>query len=560
MKRKNVTRNALFTSIIAMLLCVSMLVGTTFAWFTDSVTSAGNKVVAGNLDVDLYQWTADGSAEITNESDPLFGNENSLVAQDDATNTLWEPGKTQVVYLSIKNNGSLDLKYKVNVNVKNPIGGKDLYKAMQYAITPDAQFGSVDAWTNGTSVVVGSNETDYNDVMLKAGEEHFFALSVHMMEEAGNEYQNGTVEFDVSVLAGQLASELDSFGNSYDAMAAYPGTGYVAVNKDSAVSVYEVEVRNKDGAKVGTAKVPAAAIDPNADAIAVNIEDTVYEGNITVEADETAQSFDVTVEGLKEDNSELITVQLRIPAGLDPATVKLYHYDEIVEGATYNPTTGYVTFKSAEFSPFTVVYEADSVAPSQPGSGNTDPNAVPEGMPKPTVTEAPAFVNVPLTWKSFGAIGTANSEQKLETVYKYESKDTEYDSKYDSWYCDFYVSVDKEIGEGQLFLGGEYGEFGWVGFDAPAVEANTEYALLASAVAGNLVTHGKGSDTGWTYADIKTFVGQFHCGVAKSINYEGELSGLTFKVNLCLTNPADPSEYYNVHTITYTFNSESTNG
>ena len=54
MKRKNIARNALFTSIISLMLCVSMLVGTTFAWFTDSVVSGNNIIAVGNLDVELY--------------------------------------------------------------------------------------------------------------------------------------------------------------------------------------------------------------------------------------------------------------------------------------------------------------------------------------------------------------------------------------------------------------------------------------------------------------------------------------------------------------------------
>ena len=54
MKRRNATRSALFTSIISLLLCVSMLVGTTFAWFTDEVVTGMNTIAAGNLDVELY--------------------------------------------------------------------------------------------------------------------------------------------------------------------------------------------------------------------------------------------------------------------------------------------------------------------------------------------------------------------------------------------------------------------------------------------------------------------------------------------------------------------------
>jgi predicted ribosomally synthesized peptide with SipW-like signal peptide len=197
-----------------------MLIGSTFAWFTDSVTSAGNKIVAGNLDVDLYLWTAEGqSVEITNESAPIFGA--GSIAQNNNAETLWEPGKTQVAYLSIKNNGNLDLKYKVAIDVQDV--AKELYKVMEYDITPDATFGEVNSWTDGSAVTTGINATNANDVVLKKGEEHFFALSIHMDERAGNEYMDGQVNFDIKLLATQLTSEFDSFDNQYDKFADYDG-------------------------------------------------------------------------------------------------------------------------------------------------------------------------------------------------------------------------------------------------------------------------------------------------------------------------------------------------
>ena len=74
MKKTSSTKRALIASILMLALCFTALVGTTFAWFTDSVTSSGNKIVAGKLDVGLYMWkSATESVEITNESDPIFG-------------------------------------------------------------------------------------------------------------------------------------------------------------------------------------------------------------------------------------------------------------------------------------------------------------------------------------------------------------------------------------------------------------------------------------------------------------------------------------------------------
>ncbi len=213
------TKRALLSSVMALFICFAMLLGTTYAWFTDSVTSAENKIVAGTLDVDLYLWNSTSEpVEITEESAPIFGQ--GAVAQNDNAATLWEPGKTQVAYLSIKNNGSLDLKYKVAIKVYDVT--KNLIEVLEYDITPDAKYGEVTSWANnGISVVEGTNATASEDVALKAGEEHFFALSVHMLETATNEYQDGSATFDIKVLATQLASESDSFGTDYDKDAYY---------------------------------------------------------------------------------------------------------------------------------------------------------------------------------------------------------------------------------------------------------------------------------------------------------------------------------------------------
>ena len=90
-------------SALSLLLCLSMLVGTTFAWFTDSVSSGKNRITAGNLDVELEYFVKGETAA-----------EDKWVTVQDATDLfsdkLWEPGHTEVVYLKITNAGSLAMK------------------------------------------------------------------------------------------------------------------------------------------------------------------------------------------------------------------------------------------------------------------------------------------------------------------------------------------------------------------------------------------------------------------------------------------------------------------
>ena len=217
------TKRALLTSVMALVMCVVMLVGTTFAWFTDTASTAVNKIQAGNLDVELLMHNGEKYVNISKEKEPIFGSDTSTVAQNNNLNTLWEPGKTQVAYLAIENKGNLALKYKVALNVTNPADGKDLYKVMQYAIVPDAKLDSapVQSWTTGSNVTVGQQPVS-GEVSLAVGATHYFALLVHMDELAGNNYQNGKVEFDLTVYATQDTVESDSFGNTYDKDATYP--------------------------------------------------------------------------------------------------------------------------------------------------------------------------------------------------------------------------------------------------------------------------------------------------------------------------------------------------
>ena len=227
---KKATKRALLTSVMALVMCVVMLVGTTFAWFTDTASTAVNKIVAGNLDVELlmYKKITDESYDYVNiskDKNPIFGSDTSAVAQNNNLDTLWEPGKTQVAYLAIENKGNLALKYKVALNVTNPVDGKDLYKVMQYAIVPDAKNdnGKVTGWTasDGKTVDVGQQPVS-GEVSLAVGATHYFALLVHMDELAGNNYQNGKVDFDLTVYATQDTVEFDSFGKDYDKDATYP--------------------------------------------------------------------------------------------------------------------------------------------------------------------------------------------------------------------------------------------------------------------------------------------------------------------------------------------------
>ena len=74
------TKRALFTSVLALLMCVTMLVGATFAWFTDTASTGVNKIQAGNLKMEVsYKNTSDGEFTVLKENTNVF-----------MENALWE--------------------------------------------------------------------------------------------------------------------------------------------------------------------------------------------------------------------------------------------------------------------------------------------------------------------------------------------------------------------------------------------------------------------------------------------------------------------------------------
>ena len=532
----NNTKRALLTSVMALLLCFTMLLGTTFAWFTDSAVSANNKISTGNLDVELYKWTDATTATAISESKaPVFD-----------SSIIWEPNYTSVVYLSIKNNGTLALKYTVAIDVTE-VTGSNLADVMEYTLADGAKYGEVTSWAgNGTKFenAPGMNETTYKNVELQPGEEKFFAISIHMLgAEAGNEYMGSTIAFDIRVLAAQLMSENDSFGNNYDANATYPVKGITTVPTSTA-SAYDIEVRdnhNNGNYKIGSVTIPATATKAGAQDLTVVMEKVAENANITVAANEEIVTYDVSVVGLKENNNELIDVELRIPEGLDPATVKVYHHEVLID-SSYNPNTGYVTFQTATFSPFSVVYDAKSEyeAPEVP---EVPAGSLPAGIPVATVTYASEHVGEgKITWGNFGDWSPAEGlDSDLEAAFVFACPESEELTAFEYWYCDFYVSLDRELGENQIFLGGNYGSFGWVGFHNGDVTlaANEEIGLLEGVTTNP-----------WTYSDVKNFVGTFTCGVG---DVDNALEGATFTVKLRLTNPENPDQYYDVNVVTYTF-------
>lgn len=240
MTNKHSTKKALFTSVLSLLLCFSMLLGTTFAWFTDSVTSANNVIVAGNLDVELYY-------QVEGQSDWTRVDEDTNVFKKDA---LWEPGHTEVIKLKVVNAGTLALKYRLGVNVADETGSVNA-KGEEFKLSDYIKYGIVDGaqtYTRDEAVAaVDASATALNAeyqsefIVLEAKndgdtDEKIVTMVVYMPTAVGNEANAKTGEavptiyLGLNVFATQATVEKDSFDEKYD--------------KDAPVVTYEVTPAN----------------------------------------------------------------------------------------------------------------------------------------------------------------------------------------------------------------------------------------------------------------------------------------------------------------------------
>lgn len=419
MKHKS-TKSALLMSFTSLLLCFAMLIGTTFAWFTDSVTSGVNKIVAGNLDVEV-EYSKDGSnwADLQN-SDSLF------------TGALWEPGHTEVVYLRVKNAGTLALKYDLKVSPVSESGGinqeGNSFKLSDYIKFATVSADTLTTYTRETARTAVGGGVALNSGLLQSGElqpkaasaadlpTKYVTLVVYMPEDVGNvaNYKTGTtapeIDLGITVLATQLKSEADSFGNTYDdgltndISVVY--NYFPQVNVTGQLKISGTEVQKGDENTETTveriseaqSKVTLASSEKVEGSTAAKVEAVLEKGTLAdqqtgsmtlkVVKDDTANAnFQSTntsaIDTATQDSTTYkVTVETKgvvaVPEtegkakfkvdlfiGKSRTNVKMYHsgieMTEAVTGAnntfTYNASTGYVTMFVDSFSPFTAVYD-----------------------------------------------------------------------------------------------------------------------------------------------------------------------------------------------------------
>ena len=309
---KNNTKRSLLASVFALVLCVAMLVGSTFAWFTDTASTGVNKIQAGNLDIKVEY-----AKEKMNDDGTLTGELTDWAPIDNATNVfdpnaLWEPGRTEYVVFRITNNGNLALKYKLSLETLAQKPGtnkanEQFYLADYLCASAKVNVGPGEIGS-GVSTL-GAFMTKLNDLSvagvqnvldpeyhpltdatvngtLLPGKTNCVPMAIWMPTSVGNEAnaispdKAATIDFGINVVATQDTVEKDSFGPDYDADAEYP-----AITAGATLDDVFTGLTDKDGNGVDFGvNAPAKDVSVNGQGIATvtGFADAWVAGDVTI--------------------------------------------------------------------------------------------------------------------------------------------------------------------------------------------------------------------------------------------------------------------------------------
>ena len=245
MSNKKATKRALLTSILAICLCLVMLIGSTFAWFTDTASTGVNTIQSGTLKLalDMEVGEENGIIQWDNaEGKTLEFKKAAGAAADEKV--LWEPGCTyELPALRIRNDGNLALKYKIAIT--GVTGNAKLLEAINFTVKVDGtqlvpntttttgegegeDGGDISLTADPAPAVPAESApavadlNNFEGVLLVGEATGAITISGTMRTDAGNEYQGLSIDgIAITVTATQKDHEYDSDGNDYDKDAEY---------------------------------------------------------------------------------------------------------------------------------------------------------------------------------------------------------------------------------------------------------------------------------------------------------------------------------------------------
>ena len=399
------TKKALISSVLVLVLCLSSLIGTTFAWFTDVASSKNNIIQTGELDAAMY-WSndlldADSTAWIDASTSSVF------------TNTNWEPGNTEVKYIKVANEGSINLKWKLIIEADGVVSSLSDVIDVYYVNPVTEAVTDLDGRTsagNLTKVLADKVETAGT---LDKETNVILAIAFHMDENAGNAYKNLSLceeGFSLKLYATQIAGEYNYTASEDD-----DEDWFNTVNFSASASLDDIAMNGNtiandvvigDGTGVNATLPADVKLADGVSNVELSVTNAETSGNISLGENDTAKSLDVHIEGIAEDNTVPMIVNLGaiLAPGMSETALKLYHIENDVpvlmtrvasaddftihNQYTYNATTGEVTIYVASFSVFSLV----NAQPSKWTDNESDKAWYNDADTEFTLTNAAQFV------------------------------------------------------------------------------------------------------------------------------------------------------------------------
>ncbi len=373
---KTSKKSVIVSAVLAIALCVSLAVGATFALFTSespvniAVTSGKVKIEATISDLNAYSPTTiaqDSDNTITNADNAAinsgdthqFANGGTVSVEGNEIKIVNITSGDKVTFkITITNYSNVKAKYRTTVQKGNDDG---LYAGLKFNIG-GLYVESSTLWTDLATVT----DTENGEVVAE------YTCTVELPANAGNTYQGKScsIAYNVEAVQGNAETVNDSESSNITTEATETVTTTKDANNNTVVA-QEVSIVSKDSIAVSENQTVSAAkatvpanvqLDENADSLTLSVKETDVPSNITVvdTATKEAKNFDIKVTGVSENNQEPITVSVYVGKGLSGVAVYHTHGDSTteMEDAVYDVATGILTIKTANFSDFTIVYDA----------------------------------------------------------------------------------------------------------------------------------------------------------------------------------------------------------
>ena len=340
---------SLVASLIAIVICFSMLLGTTYAWFTDSIVNTNNIIKSGNVDVELYHKSnSDTDYSEVDGTTKLFVNANG-------GDILWEPGATATETFKIENAGSLALKYAFRIKAVSKTtnaNGKSLADILTLSITGGENVNQTAIFDNGIAVEANLASADFDEYTVSIN------WKPETLDKNGDVIKNKPFEnlkllLGIELVATQVASEFDGKGNTFDSTAQFPNVSS-NVKFDELTSGEEVVLETK-GENAVSAKLSSAIVEElinnGIDSISLVHTDPIVENDkIVFESievvDKDGNVVDLEALNLTEKVTVTLPAQTTIAEG---SKVAIYHEGEEVANEVSVGVDGVISYEVGHF-------------------------------------------------------------------------------------------------------------------------------------------------------------------------------------------------------------------